>query len=200
MLFCLPFEKVWCFKSSLSFVGLAIWREWRIWLCSRAFLFDACSFLSWLWDSQFCSISSICWGLHIFYSTLTQSSLYPRSMACDIFMANEQNHRKTELNSFRICFSLSSYLYFLVTKKSFRLQVHMVGLIWMILMMDLAQDRSVHKSLTNLLSYRSQTCLLITMLPFHFNSRHWVCSDLFSLLWQVLSKELLRKNPYYLIG
>lgn len=60
-----------------------------------------------------------------------------RSMACDIFMANEQNHWKTELNSFRICFSLSSYLYFLVTKKSFRLQVHMVGLIWMILMMDL---------------------------------------------------------------
>ncbi|XP_024182296.1 nuclear pore complex protein NUP205 isoform X2 [Rosa chinensis] len=34
-----------------------------------------------------------------------------------------ENHRKTELNSFRICFSLSSYLYFLVTKKSFRLQV-----------------------------------------------------------------------------
>ncbi|KAL6226355.1 hypothetical protein ACLB2K_000317 [Fragaria x ananassa] len=34
-----------------------------------------------------------------------------------------ENRRKTELNSFRICFSLSSYLYFLVTKKSFRLQV-----------------------------------------------------------------------------
>ncbi|XP_050365168.1 nuclear pore complex protein NUP205 isoform X2 [Argentina anserina] len=34
-----------------------------------------------------------------------------------------ENHRKTELNLFRICFSLSTYLYFLVTKKSFRLQV-----------------------------------------------------------------------------
>ncbi|KAK9947570.1 hypothetical protein M0R45_003188 [Rubus argutus] len=34
-----------------------------------------------------------------------------------------ENHWKTELNSFRICFSLSSYLYFLVTKKSFRLQI-----------------------------------------------------------------------------
>lgn len=39
-------------------------------------------------------------------------------------MANEQNQRKTELNSFQLCFSLSSYLYFLVTKKSLRLQVH----------------------------------------------------------------------------
>lgn len=31
--------------------------------------------------------------------------------------------RKSELNIFRLCFSLSSYLYFLVTKKSLRLQV-----------------------------------------------------------------------------
>ncbi|PQQ20290.1 nuclear pore complex protein NUP205 [Prunus yedoensis var. nudiflora] len=38
-------------------------------------------------------------------------------------MANEQNKRKSELNSFRLCFSLSSYLYFLVTKKSLRLQI-----------------------------------------------------------------------------
>lgn len=34
-----------------------------------------------------------------------------------------ENWRKSELNSFRLCFSLSSYLYFLVTKKSLRLQV-----------------------------------------------------------------------------
>ena len=39
------------------------------------------------------------------------------------FMVNDQNQRKSELNSFRLCFSLSSYLYFLVTKKSLRLQV-----------------------------------------------------------------------------
>ncbi|KAI5320580.1 hypothetical protein L3X38_040288 [Prunus dulcis] len=34
-----------------------------------------------------------------------------------------ENKRKSELNSFRLCFSLSSYLYFLVTKKSLRLQI-----------------------------------------------------------------------------
>ncbi|KAG8487816.1 hypothetical protein CXB51_018635 [Gossypium anomalum] len=33
------------------------------------------------------------------------------------------NRRKSELNVFQLCFSLSSYLYFLVTKKSLRLQV-----------------------------------------------------------------------------
>ncbi|XP_016651919.1 PREDICTED: nuclear pore complex protein NUP205 [Prunus mume] len=34
-----------------------------------------------------------------------------------------ENKRKSELNSFRLCFSLSFYLYFLVTKKSLRLQI-----------------------------------------------------------------------------
>ncbi|GAV68346.1 hypothetical protein CFOL_v3_11849, partial [Cephalotus follicularis] len=34
-----------------------------------------------------------------------------------------ENQRKSELNSFRLCFSLSSYLYYLVTKKRLRLQV-----------------------------------------------------------------------------
>jgi nuclear pore complex protein Nup205 len=34
-----------------------------------------------------------------------------------------ENQRKSELNMYRLCFSLSSYLYFLVTKKSLRLQV-----------------------------------------------------------------------------
>ncbi|KAF3971259.1 hypothetical protein CMV_005121 [Castanea mollissima] len=35
----------------------------------------------------------------------------------------QSNKRKSELNSFRLCFSLSTYLYFLVTKKSLRLEV-----------------------------------------------------------------------------
>ncbi|XP_050114954.1 nuclear pore complex protein NUP205 [Malus sylvestris] len=39
-----------------------------------------------------------------------------------------ENQRKTELNSFQLCFSLSSYLYFLVTKKSLRLQISDVPL------------------------------------------------------------------------
>ncbi|KAE8687445.1 NUP205 protein [Hibiscus syriacus] len=34
-----------------------------------------------------------------------------------------ENQRKSELNAFKLCFSLGSYLYFLVTKKSLRLQV-----------------------------------------------------------------------------
>ncbi|KAM6580187.1 hypothetical protein CsatA_003961 [Cannabis sativa] len=34
-----------------------------------------------------------------------------------------ENQRKTELNRFRLCFSLSSYLYFLIRKKSLRLQI-----------------------------------------------------------------------------
>lgn len=34
-----------------------------------------------------------------------------------------ENRRKSELKTFQLCFSLSSYLYFLVTKKSLRLQV-----------------------------------------------------------------------------
>ncbi|XP_012457900.1 nuclear pore complex protein NUP205 [Gossypium raimondii] len=34
-----------------------------------------------------------------------------------------ENQRKSELSVFQLCFSLSSYLYFLVTKKSLRLQV-----------------------------------------------------------------------------
>ncbi|XP_020537054.1 nuclear pore complex protein NUP205 isoform X2 [Jatropha curcas] len=36
---------------------------------------------------------------------------------------SSESKRKLELNSFRLCFSLSSYLYFLVTKKSLRLQL-----------------------------------------------------------------------------
>ncbi|GLT26191.1 hypothetical protein SLA2020_012740 [Shorea laevis] len=34
-----------------------------------------------------------------------------------------ENRRQSELSTFRLCFSLSSYLYFLVTKKSLKLQV-----------------------------------------------------------------------------
>lgn len=36
---------------------------------------------------------------------------------------NYQNQLQSQLNAFRLCFSLSSYLYFLVTKKSLKLQV-----------------------------------------------------------------------------
>ncbi|KAM7512709.1 hypothetical protein LguiB_011584 [Lonicera macranthoides] len=39
-----------------------------------------------------------------------------------------ENQRKSELHTFRLCFSLSSYLYFLVTKKSLRLQVTNSGI------------------------------------------------------------------------
>ena len=35
-----------------------------------------------------------------------------------------QSKRKAELNRSRLCFSLSSYLYFMVKKKSLRLQVY----------------------------------------------------------------------------
>lgn len=48
-----------------------------------------------------------------------------------LILVNDQNKRKSELNSFLICFSLSSYLYFLVTKKSMRLQVFIPRLGWM---------------------------------------------------------------------
>ncbi|KAH1131571.1 hypothetical protein J1N35_002949 [Gossypium stocksii] len=40
-----------------------------------------------------------------------------------ISTTSPENQRKSELNVFQLCFSLSSYLYFLVTKKSLRLQV-----------------------------------------------------------------------------
>jgi hypothetical protein len=45
-------------------IGLAIWREWWAWFCSRAFWFDARSFLSWLKleGSWFSSITSVPWG------------------------------------------------------------------------------------------------------------------------------------------
>ncbi|KAJ4837663.1 hypothetical protein Tsubulata_013874 [Turnera subulata] len=41
----------------------------------------------------------------------------------DRSVQSSERKRKSELNSFRLCFGLSSYLYFLVTKKSLRLQV-----------------------------------------------------------------------------
>ncbi|KAL5838519.1 hypothetical protein ACOSQ3_015688 [Xanthoceras sorbifolium] len=56
-------------------------------------------------------------------------------MMCDLFSSDletstfsrsgrpVENQRKLQLNLFRLCFSLSSYLYFLVTKKSLRLQI-----------------------------------------------------------------------------
>jgi len=39
-------------------------------------------------------------------------------------LMSDQNQRNSELQMFNLCYSLSSYLYFLVTKKSLRLQVY----------------------------------------------------------------------------
>ncbi|KAJ0091057.1 hypothetical protein Patl1_13095 [Pistacia atlantica] len=55
--------------------------------------------------------------MHVLFSSDLESSMFPRSVR------PPENQRRSELNTFRLCFSLSSYLYFLVTKKSLRLQV-----------------------------------------------------------------------------
>ncbi|XP_044463911.1 nuclear pore complex protein NUP205 isoform X2 [Mangifera indica] len=55
--------------------------------------------------------------MHVLFSSDLESSMYPRSVRAP------EDQRRSELNTFRLCFSLSSYLYFLVTKKSLRLQV-----------------------------------------------------------------------------
>ncbi|OVA00429.1 Nucleoporin Nup186/Nup192/Nup205 [Macleaya cordata] len=60
-------------------------------------------------------------GLFGMMSTLF--SLEAASCFSQSFTMADQKHRKSELIFFRLCFSLSSYLYFLVTKKSLRLQV-----------------------------------------------------------------------------
>ncbi|KAM1173424.1 hypothetical protein ACFX13_026753 [Malus domestica] len=60
--------------------------------------------------------------MHALFSRDWESLSTTRSIQC------VENQRKTELNSFQLCFSLSSYLYFLVTKKSLRLQISDVPL------------------------------------------------------------------------
>lgn len=53
-------------------------------------------------------------------------ALFSRESEGPSFLQSErslENQRKSELNSFQLCFSLSFYLYFLVTKKSLRLPV-----------------------------------------------------------------------------
>ncbi|XWS17148.1 hypothetical protein CRYUN_Cryun33cG0043500 [Craigia yunnanensis] len=55
--------------------------------------------------------------MHILFSHDSETPIFSHSAR------SPENQRKSELNSFRLCFSLSSYLYFLVTKKSLRLQV-----------------------------------------------------------------------------
>ncbi|KAE8668521.1 NUP205 protein [Hibiscus syriacus] len=55
--------------------------------------------------------------MHILFSHDSESPLVSHSNR------SPENQRKSELNAFKLCFSLSSYLYFLVTKKSLRLQV-----------------------------------------------------------------------------
>ncbi|KAG8654366.1 nuclear pore complex protein NUP205 isoform X3 [Manihot esculenta] len=55
--------------------------------------------------------------MHALFSVETEALTLGRSVQ------SSEAKRKLELNSWRLCFSLSSYLYFLVTKKSLRLQV-----------------------------------------------------------------------------
>lgn len=55
--------------------------------------------------------------MRVLFSRELENPSLPRSIQC------LENRRKSEITSFQLCFSLSSYLYFLVTKKSLRLQV-----------------------------------------------------------------------------
>ncbi|XP_022729587.1 nuclear pore complex protein NUP205 isoform X3 [Durio zibethinus] len=55
--------------------------------------------------------------MHILFSRDSEAPIFSHSAR------SPKNQRKSELNAFRLCFSLSSYLYFLVSKKSLRLQV-----------------------------------------------------------------------------
>ncbi|XVF34671.1 hypothetical protein REPUB_Repub18cG0078900 [Reevesia pubescens] len=54
--------------------------------------------------------------MHILFSRDLETPIFSHSVR------SPENRRKSELSAFRLCFSLSSYLYFLVTKKSLRLQ------------------------------------------------------------------------------
>ncbi|XVE54418.1 hypothetical protein DITRI_Ditri03aG0079600 [Diplodiscus trichospermus] len=54
--------------------------------------------------------------MHILFSHDSETPIFSYSAR------SPKNLRKSELNTFRLCFSLSSYLYFLVMKKSLRLQ------------------------------------------------------------------------------
>ncbi|XP_048332084.1 nuclear pore complex protein NUP205 [Ziziphus jujuba] len=54
--------------------------------------------------------------MHVLFSCDSETPIYRSAQTLE-------SKRKSELNSFLICFSLSSYLYFLVTKKSLRLQI-----------------------------------------------------------------------------
>ncbi|KAK8523521.1 hypothetical protein V6N13_113466 [Hibiscus sabdariffa] len=55
--------------------------------------------------------------MHILFSRDSERALVSHSTR------SPENQRKSELNTFKLCFNLSSYIYFLVTKKSLRLQV-----------------------------------------------------------------------------
>ncbi|XP_035542991.1 nuclear pore complex protein NUP205 isoform X2 [Juglans regia] len=55
--------------------------------------------------------------MRVLFSLESENPSFPQSIQC------LENQRKSELQSFQLCFSLSSYLYFMVTKKSLRLQV-----------------------------------------------------------------------------
>ncbi|PON88994.1 Nucleoporin [Trema orientale] len=55
--------------------------------------------------------------MHALFSFDMETPSYGQSVR------SQENQRKLELNRFRLCFSLSSYLYFLIRKKSLRLQI-----------------------------------------------------------------------------
>lgn len=55
--------------------------------------------------------------MHVLFSHDSETPIFSHSAR------SPESLRKSEVNAFRLCFSLSSYLYFLVTKKSLRLQV-----------------------------------------------------------------------------
>lgn len=120
--------------------GMAVWSKWWLWLCTRAILDDACYFLTW---SRFFYLKQInmlyrgnCTLHQVIVSWLEAMGSYMSKNMWDVTVNCReliilflfplqivQNRRKAEINTSCLCFSLSSYLYFLVTKKSLRLQV-----------------------------------------------------------------------------
>lgn len=115
-------------KTKCYWLGLAIWREWWLWFCSKALWDDSCSLLSWSGCFHFNAISPIRGNPEFSNSSGTmgysrQGILVLWSFFVFLCNMNFQIQQKADVSISRLCFSLSSYLYFLVTKKSLRLQV-----------------------------------------------------------------------------
>lgn len=122
------------YKKLLMSLGVAIWGEWWVWFCSRDFWYYACTLLTWSGVTSPYSPISISWCESSILFKIDRGSggdlnsiyicgfTFLIKISC-YFTVIDQKQRKSELSIFRLCFSLSSYLYFLVTKKSLRLQV-----------------------------------------------------------------------------